>query len=134
MGSTTSSKIILNTVRFVLIVVLNFIFYILVAVAIMRACSMAYDFSYQIFGDVVVDEPPGTDVDFTIEENESLGSIAARLEQNRLVVNRYTFFVRARISTIGEGGKKIVPGEFNLNTSMTYTEILDTFSPAETTE
>lgn len=111
----------LKAVRIILNIILSVIFYLLVIFAISKLCTEAFDFSYQIFGNVPAAEAPGTDTEFVVNEGESTMSIAAKLEYNKLIVNKYSFFIRAKLST---GKNKIIPGTYELNTSMTYSEIL----------
>ena len=118
-----SSAAALKSARIVLGIILSVIFYVLVIIFISRFCRSVYDFGYQIFGNVSVTDAPGTDIDFTIKESESTMSVAAKLEYNKLVVNKYSFYIRAQLSASGEGSP-ILPGTYELNTSMNYDEIL----------
>ncbi len=118
-GSTAALK----SVKIMLGIILSVIFYVLVIILVSRFCGSVYDFGYQIFGNVSVTDAPGTDVEFTISESESTMSIAKKLEYNKLVVNKYSFYIRAQLSASGEGSP-ILPGTYELNTSMNYDEIL----------
>ena len=86
---------------------------------------------YQIFGEVSVQKAPGTDLEFTINEGESTMAIAQRLEYGKLVVNKYSFYIRAKLDTAGAG---ILPGTYELNTSMTYGEILSVITSVNNPE
>lgn len=130
-GGQRSTVKALKAVKVMFGIILSVIFYMLVIVAVSKMCTYAYDFSYQVFGDVAAAEAPGTSVEFTINENESTMSIASKLEYNKLIVNKYSFFVRAKLSTSGSSGKPILPGKYNLNTSMNYEEILSTITDPE---
>ena len=121
----------LKAVRIFFGIILSVIFYLLVIVAISKMCTYAYDFSYQVFGNVAVAEAPGTDVEFTVNDSESTMSVASKLEYNKLVVNKYSFYVRAKLSSSGSGGKPILPGTYILNTSMSYEQILSTITDPE---
>ena len=124
MAGKGGTKTILNVIKAVLSIFLTVIFYMLVILAVSFLCRKTYNFVYQIFGDVTVQEAPGTDVTFVIEDGDGTFDIAKRLEYSKLIVNRYSFYIRARLSTSGEGEKPILPGTYSLNTSMTYGEIL----------
>lgn len=117
------TKIILKTTRFTLNMLLNIIFYVLVILIIVKLSAAAYDFTYQIYGDYSVEQVPGTDVEFQINPGESTLQIAKKLDRTRIVVNKYSFFIRAMLST--STTKSIMPGTYKLNTSMNYSEILE---------
>ena len=124
-GNKNGTKTMLNVIKAVLSIFLTVIFYMLVILAVSFLCRKTYNFVYQIFGDVTVQEAPGTDVTFVIEDGDGTFDIAKRLEYSKLIVNRYSFYIRARLSTSGDEGKPILPGTYLLNTSMTYGEILN---------
>ena len=122
--SEARTKTVLSVVKVILGIFLTVIFYMLVVIGISTLCHKTYDFVYQIFGNVSVQEAPGNDVAFVIEDGDSTMDIAKRLEYSKLVVNKYSFYIRAKLSTSGADGSPILPGTYELNTSMTYGEIL----------
>ena len=71
-------------------------------------------------GDRVCEAAPGRDVEIHIEEGESTMDIAEKLYMNKIVVNKYTFYLKVQLFEY-----KIMQGTFELNTSMTYDEILE---------
>lgn len=130
MGSSpTKIKVFFAILKGVLQLLLNIIFYALVVLIILELSTAGYKFSYQIFGDVAVEEAPGQDIIVQIQEGESTRSIARKLELKKLVVNQYSFYLRAKMTT---GDKKpILPGTYTLNTSMNYDAILATITDIE---
>ena len=88
----------------------------------LQSCAL-YDFTYQVFGDVVVEEAPGVNVEITIPEGTSTMELASKLEMNRLVVNRYSFYIKVKLLNY-----KILAGTYHLNTSMTYDDIINTIT------
>lgn len=117
-GSAT--KVALKMTSGVLHLLITVIFYVLIIMVIVRLATASYQFAYQVVGNVTVEEAPGRDVDIVIEEGESTMNIASKLALNKVVVNKYTFFVRAMLNR----KSPIVPGTYTLNTSMTYDEVL----------
>lgn len=99
------------------------IFYIAVVFGIKKASDYGYDFAYQVFGAVSVEDAPGRDVKVTIMKGESSMNIASKLENAKLIVNKYSFFVKLKLKEYD-----IMPGTFVLNTSMSYDDILDTIT------
>lgn len=127
------SKLFLNVTLFLLYILLNVIFYVVVVMVAKKLCTSAYDYGYQIFGNVSVTEAPGNDVQIQIMEGESSMEIAKKLEANLLVTNRYTFYIRTKL-TIGKENP-ILPGTYKLNTSMCYDDILSIITdPAKNEE
>lgn len=116
------TKSILSTLKIIVQVVFNILMYTLIILVAIRLCTAVYDFSYQIFGSVTVEEAPGTDMAFEIASGEGTMELASDLVSKGLIADKYTFYVRAKIST---GSRKpILPGSYKLNTSMTYDEII----------
>lgn len=122
-ANSANTKIALNITSFVLRILLNIIFYVLVIIIAMKLSGAAYEFAYEVYGDAAVEEDPGRDVAISIGKGEGTMDLANKLEYNRIIVNKYSFFLRAKLAT----GKKnpILAGTYTLNTSMNYGEIID---------
>ncbi|WMJ88607.1 endolytic transglycosylase MltG [Anaerocolumna sp. MB42-C2] len=114
----TSAQLVLKITSFILRMLLNILFYTIVVILIARASKITYDFCYQIFGQVTVSEEPGRDIEIEISKGESTMNVASKLELNRIIVNKYSFYVKAKLKK-----HTIMPGTYALNTSMTYDEI-----------
>ncbi|MDD5900594.1 MAG: hypothetical protein PUC73_06860 [Lachnospiraceae bacterium] len=114
------TKAALDIIGYFLGVLLNLVFYAVVAFGIYYAATNVYEFAYQIVGDRVCEAEPGRDVEIHIEEGESTMDIAEKLYMNKVIVNKYTFYLKVQLFEY-----KIMQGTFQLNTSMTYDEILD---------
>ena len=110
-------SIAIDVTRVIVMILLYVTVIALVTVFLIHFCREAYHFSYQIFGEVVVSEPPGEDVTVEIQKGESKWEVAKQFEANHLVVNKYSFYIRLRLSI--EGNRVLVPGKYFLNTSMT---------------
>ena len=67
-----------------------------------------------------MDAEPGINAEITIKDGASTMEVASALEMNRLIPNRYSFYLKVQLM-----GHKILAGTYILNTSMTYDEILD---------
>lgn len=115
----SSTRIIMDIVGFILHLLLNIIFYAIVIFAIYKVGTMAKDFCFQVFGDETMDAPPGINVEITIKEGASTMEVASALEMNRVIPNRYSFYLKVQLMDY-----KILAGTYILNTSMTYDEIL----------
>lgn len=117
-GNSNQTKVILNATKFVMHLFLNVIFYILVIMLIAKCSTSAYRFAYQIFGNVTVETGEGRDVEIQIIKGESTKKIAAKLERSRIVVNQYSFFIKAKLTK-----QNIKPGVYKVNTAMNYDQI-----------
>lgn len=125
MKKSTSGKLALRFTSALIRFMLNIIFYILVVAFIIKGADYIYNFSYQVFGSVAKDEKPGTDVTVRIYRGETTMNIAAKLETNLVVVNKYSFLLKTKLKEYN-----IMPGTYVLNTSMDYNDILEVITDA----
>lgn len=122
-----STEIALSAASFILNTALTVVFYIIVVIAISKACNSVYDLGYQVYGNVSVESAPGHTVNIVIEDSESTMNVASKLELNGVIQNKYTFYLRTKLS-----GKTIFPGTYQVNSSMNYEQILDVIADYET--
>lgn len=127
-----NTKRTMKTIGGVIQIILNVLFYVIAIIVIMRFGTVAYELSYQVFGNVTVQEAPGVDKVITIEPGTSSLEIAEMFEEEGLVVNKYSFFVRTKI-TISDT-HPIIPGTYTLNTSMPYETIIEIITGMEVEE
>ncbi len=113
----------LKAVRTMLIIILNIIFYGLVVFGGVKLCQAGYSFAYDTMGDTSAELPPGQDKPFTVRESQDEYSVAESLEEQKLIKNKYSFYLRMKLQKDNKTSLK--PGSYTLNTSMTYGEILD---------
>lgn len=113
------TKIVLSITSFILHLLLNILFYVVVIMIVTTLSKDAFDFSYQIFGDVAVDSEPGRNVKIQIKKGESTMNIASKLEINKVIVNKYSFALKVKLTK-----QLIKPGTYEVNSSMNYDEIL----------
>ena len=116
--------------KFSLHTMLNIFLYGLLVWGMIFFTKEAYEFSYQIFGNVAVAEEPGTDVMITNRSGNTTKEIAELLEYKRVIANSNSFFIRAKLMV--NDTDPILPGVYKLNTSMNYGEIIETITnPSE---
>ena len=100
---------------------IDILFYVLVAVAIIQLSRYAKSFCYQVFGNVQVDDyEHGVEKDILIELGDSTRDVGKRLEREGIIVNELSFYVKVKINKLN-----IMPGTYKLRTDMNYNEILD---------
>jgi len=113
---------------------LNIFIYAVIIYFLIKAVHISYDFAYRIFGDVSVEEEPGRDVKIVILKGESTMNIATKLETNKLIYDKYSFYLKVQLGNFGADDDKkkyeIMGGTYILNTSMNYNEILETITDA----
>ena len=105
---------------------------IVIAVVVMfvfRTATTAYDFGYKVFADKPVSVSGGRTITVGIAESASVKDIAQMLEEKCLIEDARLFVVQELLSAYhGE----ILPGIYDLSTSMTAEEMLAVMStPAE---
>lgn len=120
MEKTTTAKLILKIAGAIVRLFLNILFYVIVAMLIVKAGTYTYQFAYQVFGSVPMEAEPGREVEFQVLKGESTMDIANKLEVSKLIVNKYSFYLKTKFKEYN-----IMPGTFILNTSMDYDEILE---------
>ncbi|MFV0342928.1 MAG: endolytic transglycosylase MltG [Anaerocolumna sp.] len=120
MTKPTSAQLVLRVTLGIIKILLNILFYVVVVVLVMKASGITYDFTYQIFGQVTAAPSPGNDVKIQIKKGEATLNVAQKLEDNKLIKNKYSFYVKAKLQS-----HSIMPGTYSLNTSMTYDEIFE---------
>lgn len=119
MAKSNTSKIVLKMTGSVLQVFINIIVYTILILLIVRAGGQAYTFTYRLFGSVRMDTI-GMNVTLQITENDSEMNVASKLELNKVIPDKYSFYVKTKLSKA-----ELQPGEFVVNTSMDYDEILE---------
>lgn len=117
---STAVKLTLKITSFILWILMNVIFYILVVILIVNVSKAAYEFTYQLYGPDTVDEAPGREIIIQIKKGESSMDIAGKLEMNRAIENKYSFYLKTKLQK-----STIMPGTYVISSAMTYDEILD---------
>jgi len=128
-AKSTNLKLALRMSNFIFRMLVNCVFYLLVIFLITKASREIYQFSYQIFGQVRAEEAPGRDAQVQIRKGESTMNVASKLQLNKFIVNKYSFYVKAKLLN-----HTIMPGTYIINTSMSYDEIFAVITVPNTDE
>ncbi|WP_167958418.1 endolytic transglycosylase MltG [Anaerosporobacter faecicola] len=120
-----TTKLILGISSFVVHILLNILFYVIVVMLITKYSGVAYDFAYEVFGEVALADADDDvkEVTITINKGESTMSVASKLELNRVINNKYAFYLRAKLFQ-----SNIKTGRYKVNAAMSYEEILTVIS------
>ena len=129
MSGSRSAGQALNFFRRGILLLVNVLVSVLIIFMMFHACKMCYGICYEIYGPVVVEKAPGTDIRFSISKDESMHKVAKELYDGGLIVNRYSFYIRTML--IDRDEMKLKPGDYILNTSMDYEEILDMLTKSD---
>lgn len=116
-----NAKLVMRVASGVFRFILNVLFYIFVVMVVITLSKAAYRFTYQVFSGNPVDEKPGRVVEIQIDKGESKMSVAGKLEQNKAIDNKISFYLRLKL----QDSLAIQPGTYNVNSSMTYDEIIN---------
>jgi UPF0755 protein len=100
-----------------------------VVVLVVYGSRTAFNFTYQLYGPVAVENEPGRTIPIRINKGESSMDIAGKLELNRVIVDKYSFYFKVKLQD-----KVIMPGTYRVNSSMTYDEILDVITDYSNSE
>lgn len=126
--SSMKTRVVLKVTSGILHVLLNIVFYCIVAVVILKTCTSAYTFSYEIFGNVTVtDTDHAYERQVVIEDHESTMSVASKLQLYKLVENKYSFYVRAKLAN-----ENIKAGTYIISSDMNYDKILEVITNTAT--
>ena len=113
-------RFLLGITKGALHIVVTILFYALVVFALYQLAGLTYKYAYQVTGSQTVAEAPGTDQEITVTKGEATMKIATELFDKGIVLNKYTFYIRAKLNR----KTPIIPGTYTVNSSMTYDDIL----------
>ncbi len=117
----TAEKILRTLLHYSIGLLIN----ILIFYAFIKTFTIAFTFSYEVFGDGCKN-PGATSVEVvTILPDSSSSDIADELYDKGIIENKYVMIAKMKI---GSYGGKIKAGKYGLSASMNYSEILDTIS------
>ena len=94
---------------------------LLIVFGAVKICSVGYDFGYRVFTETAISKQPGTDILVDVTDKMSEKEIGQLLEDKGLVKDGNLFYLQLKLSAYS---KKLVPGIYTLNTSMTAKEMM----------
>ena len=94
---------------------------LLVIAATVKLGGIGYDFGYRVFTEPAMAEEPGKDILVQVREDMSARELGKTLEEKGLVRDGNLFFLQLKLSAYS---KKILPGVYTLNTSMTAKDMM----------
>lgn len=122
-----TGRLMVDVFSTILYILLNIIFYIIVIFIIIKVSKYAYDFSYQVFGKAsVTTGKPSHELAIEIKQGDSTMVLAKLLEERKIILNKYSFYLRAKLAK-----SNIQPGKYKLHSSMAYDEIFEIITKKE---
>ncbi len=95
--------------------------YILVIFLFIKAATLAYDFSYQVFGDPAMSKYNQETVRIDVPEGTTVKEVAKTLEDNGLIKYKSAFVLRMKLAKLSDS---IQPGTYDLSQTMTADDIV----------
>lgn len=99
-----------------------------VIIIIFKLAVGAYDFGFNLFADIPMDEGDGRTVNVIISESQDTMDIAKMLEEKGLIRNAKMFYIQEKLS---DYKNQIAAGTYELNTAMTIEDMLETICSKE---
>lgn len=111
--------------------ILKVVVVVFIVIFVYRAAVKAYDFGYRVFAEGPVTTGDGRIISVYVEEGDSPKEIGEDLQEKGLIRDAKLFYVQELLS---EHHGELKPGIYDLNTSMTSSEMLAVMSadPEET--
>jgi UPF0755 protein len=108
-----------NYINLIIRMVLYVICYGLIIFSIVTIANKAYEFAYQVYGDVAVENKATKTKEVEIVPGDSIFNIANKLYNEGLIVNKYSFIVRMKLSD-----EVVQQGKYKISNDMNYKEII----------
>lgn len=99
-----------------------------VIIIIFKLAVGAYDFGFNLFADIPMDEGDGRTVNVIISESQDTMDIAKMLEEKGLIRNAKMFYIQEKLSDYKD---QIAAGTYELNTAMSIEDMLETICSKE---
>lgn len=98
---------------------------VLIVMFTYKYALLAYDYGYRIFGETPLTSGEGRTVTITIEEDDDVKKIGRILENKGLIRDGELFVLQELIS---DYHNDLLPGTYQLNTSMTVEQMMEVMS------
>lgn len=98
---------------------INLAIYAAAIFLLIRVGTMVYDFSYEVFGEPVVNAEATEEIAIEVVEGDGGQSVAAKLKEAGLINNELAFSIKSRLSSAN-----LMPGTYKLTASMSADDML----------
>jgi cell division protein YceG involved in septum cleavage len=118
------SRGLFDVSKFIIVLLAKIAGIIIIIIFAAYICRYSYNFCYQIFGSVAVDEEgKGFTTSVTITDGVTLKQLSKNLEDKGLIIDKNSFYIKAKLD-----GVQIQSGSFILSSEMDYDEIFEMIS------
>lgn len=101
-----------------------------VIIIIFKLAVGAYDFGFNLFADIPIDEGDGRTVNVVISESQDAMDVGKMLEEKGLVRDAKMFYIQEKLSDYKD---QMVAGSYELNTAMSIEDMLVVLCNSEET-
>ena len=101
-----------------------------VIIIIFKLAIGAYDFGFNLFADIPIDEGDGRTVNVVISESQDVMDVGKMLEEKGLIRDAKMFYIQEKLSDYKD---QMVAGSYELNTAMSIEDMLALICNSEET-
>ena len=105
---------------------INIVIYAVAIFLLIRVGTMVYDFSYEVFGEPVVNENAEEEIPIEIQSGDGSQSVAEKLKAQGLINNEVAFMIKARLTSAN-----LMPGTYLLKANMSADDMITIMSNQE---
>lgn len=105
---------------------INIVIYAVALFLLIRIGTIVYDFSYEVFGEPVVNENSQEEVQIEIVSGEGGQTVASKLKTAGVIDNELAFAIKARLSSA-----HLMPGTYIVTASMSADDMIEHMSNQE---
>ena len=102
---------------------INIVIYAVAIFVLIRVGTIAYDFSYEVFGEPVVSEYADEEVRIEVVSGDGGKSVAAKLKDAGVIDNEMAFVIKARLSNAN-----LMPGTYIVKGNMSADDMIEIMS------
>ena len=102
---------------------INIVIYAVAIFLLIRVGTIVYDFSYEVFGEPVVNANSEEEVQIEIADGDGGQTVASKLKEAGVINNELAFAIKARLSSAN-----LMPGTYVVKASMSADDMIDVMS------
>ena len=104
----------------------NIIIYVVAIFILFRAGALAYEFSYEVFGEPVVSEYADEEIRIEIKDGDGSKTVAQKLKDAGAINREWAFILKSRLSKAN-----LMPGVYVVKASMSADDMIELMGDAD---
>ena len=104
----------------------NIIIYVVAIFILFRAGALAYEFSYEVFGEPVVSEYADEEIRIEIKDGDGSKTVAQKLKDAGAINSEWAFILKSRLSKAN-----LMPGVYVVIASMSADDMIELMEDAD---